>query len=150
MKNGVLTKNECHSRYEIYLEKYYRTINIEALTLLDIVRKDVLPSITRYAGELKEILVRDRELEIDDDLYVKDSVKELSSLIMKIHTDSERLEEVLKERPVDDCLCIATYYKDEVLPLMEKIRESADKAEKMTDRSYWPYPTYKELLFGVD
>ena len=151
VKNGVLTESECYSRYEIYLEKYYKTINIEALTLLDMIRKDVLPAIVRYTGELKDILARDRELDMaDSDPYVTKTVKELSSLTGTIFEDSEKLDRVLKERPQEDCLSIASYYKDEVLPLMEKIRESADKAEKITDRSHWPYPTYRELLFGVD
>ena len=151
VNNGVLTETECESRYEIYLEKYYKTINIEAQTLLDIMKKDILPASARFAKELIISLRNEYEFGVMDyDSYNYKTFKHITALQKYIVDDIESLEKRLTGDKGDDPLAIAWYYHNKVLPLMNSIRTSCDKLETLTDRHYWPMPTYKELLFGVD
>ena len=149
--NGVLTEAECRSRHEIYLEKYYKTIRIEARTLLDMTDKDILPAVNRYLSELRKGLETDMKLEVlDRDSYSWKISKELARLCRDIFTLSRQLKEKLSQQPAEDSLKTAMYCHDEILPLMEQMRSEIDRAEVITDRSYWPMPSYRELLFGVD
>ena len=151
VNNGVLTKTECESRYEIYLEKYYKTINIEAHTLLDIMKKDVLPASVRYEKELIIGLRNEYEFGIlDNNSYSYKTFKHLTALQKYILSDIEDMEKKLARDKGDDPLAIAWYYHDKILPLMNSIRTNCDELETITDRSYWPMPTYRDLLFGVD
>ncbi|MBO4537635.1 MAG: glutamine synthetase type III, partial [Erysipelotrichaceae bacterium] len=149
--NGVLTEAECRSRHEIYLEKYYKTIRIEARTLLDMTDKDILPAVNRYLSELRKGLETDMKLEVlDRESYSWKTSKELSRLCRDTFTLSRQLKEKLSQQPAEDSLKTAMYCHDEILPLMEQMRSEIDRAEVITDRSYWPMPSYRELLFGVD
>ena len=149
--NGVLSETECRSRYEIYLEKYVKTIRIEALTLLDMAHKDLLPAIARYTADLRRFALTDRESGAAvAGSYEQETAAELSELSRHIFRDVRRLRELLEEKPCPDSLKTAFACRDAILPLMASIRASVDRAEKITDRTYWPFPTYRELLFGVD
>ena len=151
VNNGVLTRTECESRYEIYLEKYYKTINIEAHTLLDMMKKDVLPATARYAKELIISLRNEYEFGVmDSNGYSYKSFKHITALQKAISNDVEDLEKLLAQDKGDDPLTIAWYFHDRIIPLMNSIRYNCDMLETLTDRSYWPMPTYKDLLFGVD
>ena len=150
-ENGVLTRTECLSRYEIYLEKYSKTIRVEASTLLDMTMKDILPAVNRYASELKKDLALDRELNMPwDGSYSQSTALKLGELISDIFSDAEKLKKKLAGVPDRSTLDVAFYYHDEIIPLMESIRRNIDEAESLTAREYWPIPTYRELLFGVD
>ena len=150
-ENGVLTKTECLSRYEIYLEKYSKTIRVEASTLLDMTMKDILPAVNRYASELKKDLALDRELNMTwEGSYSQSTALKLGELISDIFSDAEKLKKKLAGVPDRSTLDVAFYYHDEIIPLMESIRRNIDEAESLTAREYWPIPTYRELLFGVD
>ena len=144
--NGVLSETECRSRYEIYLEKYIKTIRIEALTLLDMVQKDILPAIAGYAAELR----RYAEGTETAGSYEYETAAELSELSRRIFRDVRALQELLDEKPGPDSLRTAFTCRDSILPRMAAIRASVDRAETITDRNRWPFPTYRELLFGVD
>ncbi len=151
VSNGVLTETECRSRYEIYLEKYVKTIRVEALTLLDMARKDVLPAISRYAADLRRSAPSDGGSGAAvPETYERETAAELSKLSLSIFRDAGALQAALDEKAGPDSLRDAFRCRDEILPLMATIRAAADRAETMTARSYWPFPTYKELLFGVD
>ena len=151
VENGVLTPTELYSRYEIYLEKYYKTINIEALTMLDMLKKDILPAMIAYSKELLSVIRMSREAGLcSDDLYETDIYKSITDHMKKIKEDIDRIEELLNGSKASSSLEKAFFYHDQIIPLMEELREHADELEKICDREYWPMPTYLELLFGVD
>ena len=151
VENGVLTPTELYSRYEIYLEKYYKTINIEALTMLDMLKKDILPAMIAYSKELLSVIRMSREAGLcSDDLYETDIYKSITDHMKKIKEDIDRIDELLNGSKASSSLEKAFFYHDQIIPLMEELREHADELEKICDREYWPMPTYLELLFGVD
>ncbi|MBR2745589.1 MAG: glutamine synthetase III [Erysipelotrichaceae bacterium] len=149
--HGVLTEAELHSRYEIYMEKYYKTINIEAHTLLDMLKKDILPACVEYLN----VLGKDIEYQLKLGMKAEDSYSgkifaRETALSNGLYDDVTELEAVLRNVPDSDALGKACYYRDCVLPLMKTARRKADELETMTDRKYWPIPVYRELMFGVD
>ena len=149
--NKVLTAAELHSRYEIYLEKYWKTINIEAHVLSDMLKKDILPACVRFENELGEAIGYQKKLGLKtEDSYNSLTFKRVLSLSNSICQNLLRLDEKLQESRRDDVLAKAKFYRNEILPLMDEIREKADELELMVSRRYWPIPTYRELLFGVD
>lgn len=151
VNNGILTETECRSRYEIYLEKYYKTVRIEALTLLDMTRKDILPAVNRYTAELKRALTVDESLGIlDKESYTYKNCMELTGLSKKIYTDCTALQKKLDAYTGTDNQETAFFFHDEIIPLMSSLRASIDQAEVCTDRTCWPMPSYRELLFGLD
>lgn len=150
-ENGIMTDAECRSRYEIYLEKYTKSVNIEARTLLDMLKKDILPAGQRFEKSLAETLVQEKQLGLlDDESYEMKTLLSVKGLKNEITADLASLETALRNVDHRDSLTTAFYYHDEVLPLMDSLRKNTDELELITDRSFWPMPTYKELLFGVD
>ncbi|MBQ6509657.1 MAG: glutamine synthetase III [Flexilinea sp.] len=150
-ENGIMTEAECRSRYEIYLEKYIKSINIEARTLLDMLKKDILPAGQSFEKRLLDTLTLSRSFGfLDDESYEMKTFLTVRGLKNEIVSDVESLESALNDVPRDDLLKTAFYYHDEIIFLMEAIRKNTDELELLTDRQLWPMPTYKELLFGVD
>ncbi|MBQ1477335.1 MAG: glutamine synthetase III [Erysipelotrichaceae bacterium] len=148
---GVLNEIELRSRYEIYLEKYYKTVNIEAKTLLDMMRKDILPAVSNYRKHLLGILLREKELGADvEKTYEYGTLSKLTVLSSEAYELTEKLADLLGKDKPSAGLELAYFYKDEILPLLDSIREKSDAMELLTERIFWPVPTYKELLFGVD
>ena len=151
VNNGVLSRPECESRYEIYLEKFWKTIRIEALTLADMTRKDILPALSRSMDHLKQSLKDDMQLGMDsEDAYAKETLAKLRSLSNHIYRDLTDLEKRLTTAEKEDGLATAFCYHNEIRPLMDSLRTNIDAAELLTDRNEWPMPSYRELLFGVD
>ena len=149
--NGVLSKTECESRYEIYLEKYYKTINIEAKTMLEMLKKDVLPSSVKFEEALCEVLCGKQKLKMDvKGSYEEKTLKKVADLKKSIVKDLEKMEKLLNENKESDPLKKAFFYRDKIIPLMGSVRKNTDELELITDRKYWPMPSYRELLFGVD
>ena len=149
--NGVLSKTECESRYEIYLEKYYKTINIEAKTMLEMLKKDVLPASVKFEEALCEVLCGKQKLKMDvKGSYEDKTLKKVSVLKKGIVKDLEKMEKLLNENTESDPLKKAFFYRDKIIPLMSSVRKNTDELELITDRKYWPMPSYRELLFGVD
>ena len=149
--NHVLSETEMHSRYEIYLEKYYKTINIEALTMIDMLKKDILPALSCFEKQLLKVMMERKELGLSDkDSYELKTLKKMDEYRKQIISAMEKAEELLeKDVPVSNA-DKAFFYHDRIIPQMEIMRKCADEAEKICDRACWPYPTYLELLFGVD
>ena len=146
----VLSEAELHSRYEIYLEQYYKTVNIEVRTLLDMLKKDILPSNQKFENELKKGILMSKQLDVyDPTSYEVKTFNQIRKLKKNILKDIELIERSLKQLPAG-ALERSNYYHDKILPLMESIRKNTDELELLTDRKYWPIPTYKELLVGVD
>ena len=149
--NDVLTKAECESRYEIYLEKYYKTINIEARTMIDMLKKDILPSAVKYENDLCTLIEHKQKLKTNSaGSYETKILKKMNDLTNGIYKETEKMEKLLNENKETDPLKKAFFYRDTVMPLMSSIRNKADQLELVCDRRYWAIPTYRELLFGVD
>lgn len=149
--NGVMSESEYRSRYEIYLEKYTKTVNIEALTMLDMLKKDILPFNQQFEKVLADSVQQDRELGLfDEQSFETVTLLRVKQLKKNIFTHLRELEQALIPHPHQSALTIAFYYHDEIIPLMEAIRKDTDELELITDREYWPMPTYRELMFGVD
>ena len=148
--SGVLTESEMRSRYLIYLERYTKTIGIEERAMADMLKKDILPAIAAYASDLKQSLLLTKQLKITaEDVYEKNTLNKLTGLMTNICKNLDKMEESVRKCPGDE-LKAAMYYREHIVPLMEEIRKDADRAEQITARKYWPLPTYRELLFGVD
>ncbi len=151
IKQSVFTKAELESRCEIMLENYVKAVNIEALTMADIARKEILPAIEAYVSSLAKTALRKNELsESISSQYEKDVISKLSSMADLIYSRTGELEEATsKLKTVEDIQEQANYIRDEILPKMSAVRVVADEAETMTDSKFWPFPTYGDLLFGV-
>lgn len=150
-KFGVLNETEIHSRYEIVLENYCKTINIEALTMTDMVRKQILPALSSFSGSLarsaqdKLALVPALTLS-----YEKSTVASLSRLADSLDSAVVELEKrVVDARMLSEVLQAARYYHDEVLPAMSEVRSLSDCAELLMGEASYPIPTYEQLLYSV-
>ena len=145
----VLSESELRSRRDIGLDSYAKIIGIEAKTMIMMTRRQILPAVLRFTGDIASASRNIREIGADCE-----SGSELVSALC-VNTDKlsrhlTRLESVLKGSPDEtDLLVLARYMHDEVLPAMDDLRSSADVLEQLTERSYWPFPTYDELLFSL-
>ena len=144
----VFSETELKARYEIELENYSKTIRIEALTMTDMVNKDILPSIEKYLGEIAKTADRKAKLSIDS-TYELTRLKKLSALQTAILGGVESLETALAEINEKSSQKEAEYYHDVVFKKMQELRAVVDRAEMLMPSTVWPYPTYGDLLFGV-
>ncbi len=147
----VLSPSELNARYEIKLETYSKVLNIEALTMVDMVNKDILPSISDFIKALSEsVNCKKAAVPSAECKYEEKIISKLSALSGIIYDRCEELNTLLIDAmDSDDALNTAQYYKDKVFKAMNELRLSVDEAEVITDRKYWPYPGYGELLFSV-
>lgn len=145
----VLTRTEIEARYEIYMESYCKTINIEGLTASDMIKKDILPAISSYVRRLSDTVVSRRNaIGTDTHYYEETIIARLSDISNEIYSLNISLEDKLEEaRNTNDIKAKANIYKDEVLKLMSDIRALADEAETMISTKHWPYPSYAKMLF---
>ena len=132
------------------LEKYAKTINIEALTMLDMLYNDILPAAAAYTNDLLGNSAAKKDLGIKN-CFEADLAAKLSELTAKMYNSGEKLVKALKgaEKCVD-MKAEANYYHDTVLKEMELLRSYADAAEELIGEDYLPYPTYGKLLYGVN
>ena len=149
--HGVFTEAEIKSRYEITLENYCKTIVIEANTMVDMAKTQIAPAVSAYALELAKTSAAKKAL--DSALacgYETDLVRKLSILTDRIYEDAAAVESsVLSLTTAEDIGAEASLIRDEVLVRMSELRVACDEAETLTAKSYWPYPTYADLLFSV-
>ena len=148
-KHRIYSEAEIHSRYEIMMENYVRTVRIEALTMVDMARKQILPAVVRYCGDLAASL--NAKKSADPDLacsYELKLVRALSGLIDGIDEATGELEKSIV-RIRGNNTEQAFHIRDEVLCRMAELRGLCDEAETVTAANYWPFPTYGDLLFGV-
>lgn len=148
-RQHVLNKEEVLSRYEINMEEYTKIINIEALTMLDMAKKDILPSVSRFTKTLLETISSKKALGIDAS-YEEGFVQKISSKLKEAYTALEDLDSKTKTFSViEDFEKAAFYVRDEIIPAMDALREPCDVMETLTDASEWPFPTYGKLLYGI-
>ena len=147
----VFSEAELHSRYEIMLENYCKTVCIEAQTMSDMARKQILPAVEHYAADVADAAASKKTLDAEISCcYEKKLVKKLAALIDSIDSRTDALDGVIaKLKTLSDVTEEANYIRDEMLSRMTELRAAADEAEVMTAESYWPFPTYGDLLFGV-
>ena len=148
-RHGVFSKTEIRSRYEIMLENYSKLINIEALTMLDMAKKQILPAISRYVKSLADAASA-KALYSADDRYETELIGTLSRLSGDVFADTKELENAVQKMHTEaDPLEKANLCRDEVLVKMETLRRAADEAETLTASEFWPLPSYAELMFSV-
>lgn len=148
-RHGVYTETEIHSRVEILLEEYVKIINIEALTMIDMAKKDILPAVSSYVRKLSETAKLAKECGADP-VYETDLVKKLVDLEKEAYNNLLNLEDItVKASGIEDMKEASTFYHDEVLTAMGLLRASADQLETLVGEKYWPYPTYGKMLFYV-
>ncbi|MBR4761670.1 MAG: glutamine synthetase III, partial [Clostridia bacterium] len=150
-RHGVFNETEVKCREEIRLENYCKTVNIEANTLLQMIKRDVIPAVSAYISFLCDCINKKRAAGGDIDCAVEIKLaKELSKENTDLFTKTAELESALKKaKAAKEISESAIIYHDSVLAVMNKIRETADKAESEVKREYWPYPTYDDLLFKI-
>ena len=148
---GVFTKAEIESRYEITLENYCKTVNIEALTMVDMARKDILPAVVGYTKELTEsYIAKKNSVPTLPAKYETKVIERLSTLTDEIDEAADALEKVtLDYKSISDITKASEMIRDTMLGKMAELRIACDEAETLVSKKYWPFPTYGDLLFGV-
>ena len=147
----IFTPAEVQARYEIAVEQYCKTIHIEALTLIDMVRKKVLPAIISYMERIATTAAAKKK--VSEKLSCRTEEKLLEKLSFGADAISDRLEELQNEvkraEKIGDMLAQAVEYKDKVLSKMQELRQEIDEIEPMVSKEFWKIPTYAEMLFSV-
>ena len=148
---GVLTKVEMHSRYEVELEHYSKIINIEALTMLEMARKQLLPAVNSYMSELANTAAS--KLAVSENISVRSETKTLTKLSADADAMSDAVDtlqdavDASKALPTEAEKAVA--FHDNVLPAMDALRAAADDAETICGEDYWPLPSYSKMLYYV-
>ena len=151
LRQKVYTETELRSRYEIMLENYCKTIVIEAHTMAEMTRKEILPAVTKYCAAVAEGAGKKRALVPTlPCAYETGLVEKLSVLSDQIEKSVEALEGTLvKLSTVSEITALSEAIRDTLLPKMAELRAVADEAEVLTAKEYWPFPTYGEILFAM-
>ena len=148
-RTGVFSEEECRARYEIELEKYAKTVHIEALTLSGMVHREILPAGMNFCGKLAGYLPGVERAVGESALY-RGTVGLLHSTLTQIHEDLTELDAETREAAaVGDAYEKARFYHSRVIPAMEQLRERCDFLEEHTDEAVWPLPTYFDLMFRM-
>ena len=152
ISHGVYSERELRSRYEIMLENYCKTVCIEAQTMSDMARKQILPAIERYLADVADAAARKKALDAGISCaYEKRLAKKLATMVDSIDERTDALDgAIAKLRTLSNVTEEANYIRDEMLLKMSELREVADEAEIISAESYWPFPSYGDLLFGVN
>jgi glutamine synthetase len=150
-KHNVLSETEIHSRYEILLEAYCKTLHIEALTMVDMVKAKIIPASVDYQRELVDLLRQKKAygggLDVSLEENLLNSISKLStSLLKKLNTLETAILETKEDRKI---LAQAGFYRDKVFTAMSELRLIVDELETLVARKHWPIPTYAEILYSV-
>lgn len=151
-KHGVLSKAECESRYEINLENYIKTINIEALTALEMANRQIVPAVIAFTTDLANSIIAIKNAGVQADVSAQtELLTEISSLLSSLKKNIKILQEVTEKAANmhGDSYSQACYYRDTVFTQMAAVRADADKLETLVDSDLWPIPTYSDLLFNI-
>ena len=144
-KHGIFTEAEFRARHEIHLEAYNKIINIEALTSVDMVLHQILPAALKYTQVLCRNVIAKKEVGASSNAE-RALIQRLSSATDSLYEKTQQLRNALQAVP-EGGEAAAAYYHDVIVSGMESLREDADLLEQLTDKAYWPYPTYSDLLF---
>ena len=149
VKNRVFSEKELHARFDILLENYTKVINIEALTMIDMAKKSIIPAVSKYTRELAEGIAVKQSLSIDSGYETKVAAR-LSTLNTEAYEITLKLENEVREANNEKNVeKNAKLHEERVLSTMNALRAVVDEMETMTAKEYWPMPSYSELLFRV-
>ena len=150
-RHRVYSETEIRARYEIKLDNYSKVLHIEALTMLDMVWKDILPAVSAYSKSLADAALSKNTLNSEIDCrFETELVKKLSALTASAVSKAQDLEFAVADvKKCGDSLSLARYYRDEIFSAMKELRAVVDELETCTSSRYWPYPSYGEILFSV-
>ena len=148
-KFGIFTEAELRSRAEVLYETYAKTINIEALTMLDMANKQIIPAVMKFSKTLADTTIAIQSAG-GDATVPSNLLKEITSKLSEMKKAAQILQEVEKKGfAMEQGKEQAFYYKESVIAAMDALRRPADELEKLVDKEYWPFPTYADLLFEV-
>jgi glutamine synthetase len=150
-RHGIFSEVEVRARQEILLREYCNILGIEALTMTDMVNKDILPAVSGYVKTLTDTALGKKALSPDISCELEtELISNLSSISLSLHKSVQELDNALIEvNAIEDIAETAEYYNSKVLPVMKEIRIAADTLETLTATGSWPFPVYGELLFSV-
>ncbi|MBQ2441862.1 MAG: glutamine synthetase III [Ruminococcus sp.] len=152
VRNGIVSEAEIRARYEIELEHYAKQLNIEALTMLEMAKKNITPAVISFVRELAETVSLKKSVSASISTAAEESLLEsLSEQLEAFVNKTSELESAVAEadKYSGDVLACATYFREKVFAKMEELRAVGDSMETETSANYWPYPSYGEMLFGV-
>ncbi len=144
-KHGIFTESEFRARNEIYLEAYRKIINIEAKTTLDIALRQILPAVSRYCGDLARDIAAKKAVGCTCKADAA-NLESISEGVDRLYALCQNLKNELASVPKEN-IDAANYFSGTIVPAMDAVRAEADALELLTDKSYWPFPTYSDLLF---
>ena len=148
-KYGVYTEAELQSRVEILLDEYCKTLNIEALTMIDMAKKEILPAAAKYIKDIAKTAELAKSCGAET-VFEEETVKEISALVTEMYKALGTLEaDVQKVHAIEDTQEMANFFHDTIFADMGALRVPADKIDTLVGKEYWPYPTYSDLLFYV-
>ena len=149
--HGIFTEAEIYSRRDIMLENYVKSVNIEAVTMVDMARKEIIPAVAKFTAETaSSVAVKKSVAPEAVCVYETKLVTELSALIDEMDSCASVLEKNIDElKTIEEAVPASEFVRDSILPAMDDLRSAADKAETLTAETSWPFPTYDKLLFGV-
>ncbi|MDP4120473.1 MAG: glutamine synthetase III [Bacillota bacterium] len=150
-KHAVLSRTEIHSRYEIMMENYCKTIHIEALAMIDLIQKEVIPSVLSYQNELVRLLKNKKEIGLDISNTMDEKLlSKIAKLTDCLSTALEDLKNaVIETKEHTETLDCAKFYRESVFLKMQNLRGIADELETLVAKKYWSLPTYGEILYSV-
>lgn len=150
ISHKVYSETEMRARYEILSENYCKIINIEALTMIDMAKKDILPAVSKYSHELSDTVIAKAACGDIDAGYEKELLAKVSKLNTSAYKKTEKLEQaVLKAKEISETQELSMYYKDAVFAAMSELRITVDELETVVPADIWPYPSYGDMLFSV-
>lgn len=147
-RHGIYTETELRSRQEILLEEYGKVVHIEALTMLDMVRREILPAVSEFTASLANASKLKRELNVPDG-YERRALQQLCDLMNKMDDGAQALDDAVAATPSDSQAARAIHSRDAILSAMDALRKDVDAAELLVGAKHWPYPTYGDMLFSV-
>ena len=148
-KHNVFSEVELQARHEVRLENYSKIIHIEALTMLDMANKDILPAMSKFTAELADAIAKKSAAKISAG-YEKGTLKEVANHLDAMYKAVKKLEaDEVKGNDITDVVELADFCRDVIIPDMEEVRAHSDAMEMVADSKVWPYPSYGKLLFGV-
>ena len=147
-RHGVFTKEETVTRAEILLEDYYKALNIEVRTMLQMANQEILPACLEYSRFLVDSITAKQNIGIKVPKE-KALATKISKLTESLIANIAALQAVSDKVPAGDALKLARYYRDKAIPAMAKLRAVADELETLVSEEYWPFPTYTDLLYRV-
>lgn len=149
--HGVYNERELKARYEVLMENYTKVLNIEALTMLDMANKDILPAMSKFTTALAEACTEKTIVSANiDRVYEKETLRKITAMMTAMYKQAKKLEsDLFDAKSITDITELGNFYKDTILQDMKELRIPADEMEMISSAEYWPYPSYGQMLFSV-